>query len=166
MMSYFRCPLIILLLLSLLFSCSGKEEEEVENIDRFALMKIGLDWEKEQWRKEGIKEADFKQAKTKNPKFEPVLADGIGKGPMCSWVKKYNIPEEECLGIFRIRVRKVELLVVEFSTVKTARDLARRLDGYYKANWLFDEVRGEPVLESFIKTIIEAKPGRVPVKKK
>ena len=164
MLSYFRYTLTVLLLSSFLISCSGEEEEPT--LDRSVLFKICLEWEKEQWRKEGIKEADFKQAKTKNPKFEFVLADGIGKGPMCSWVKKYDIPEEECLGIMYVRARKVEFLVVQFSTVKTARDLARRLDGYYKANFLFDEVRGEPVLESFMTDILKATPGRVNVKKK
>jgi len=164
MMSYFRYTLIALLLSSFLISCSGKEEEPT--LDRFTLIKEVMEWEKEQWRKEGIKEADFKQAKTKNPKFELVLADGIGKGPMCSWVKKYDIPEEECLGIMYVRVRKVEFLLVEFSTVKTARNLARRLNGFYKANFLFDEVRGEPVLESFMRNIVKATPGRVNLKKK
>ena len=165
MLSFFRYALAALFLAIILISCSGKEEEE-PTIDRFVLLKIGLEWEKEQWRKEGIKEADFKQAKTKNPKFELVLADGIGKGPMCSIVKKYKIPEEECLGIFRARARKVEFLIIEFSTVKRARDLARKLDGFYKANFLFDEVRGEPVLESWITGILEAKPGRESTKKK
>ena len=143
MLSCLRSALAVLFLSSILISCSGKEEEE-PTIDRFVLLKIGLEWEKEQWRKEGIKEADFKQAKTKNPKFELVLADGIGKGPMCSVVKKYKIPEEECLGIFRVRVRKVEFLIIQFSTVKRAKDLARKLDGFYKANFFFDEVRGNP----------------------
>ena len=165
MLSCLRSALAVLFLSSILISCSGKEEEE-PTIDRFVLLKIGLEWEKEQWRKEGIKEADFKQAKTKNPKFELVLADGIGKGPMCSVVKKYKIPEEECLGIFRVRVRKVEFLIIQFSTVKRAKDLARKLDGFYKANFFFDEVRGEPVLESWMTDILEAKPGRETVKKK
>ena len=164
MLSCCRYALIVLLLSSLFVSCSGEEEEPT--LDRFALIKEVMEWEKEQWRKEGIKEKDFKDAKAKNPKFEMVLADGIGKGPMCSWVKKYDIPEEECTGIMYIRVRKVEFLLVEFTTVKRARELARRLNGFYRANFLFDEVRGEPVLESFMIDVVKAKPGRDDIKKK
>ena len=164
MLSCCRYTLIVLLLSSLFVSCSGEEEEPT--LDRFALLKVGMEWEKEQWRKEGIKEKDFKDAKAKNPKFEPVLADGIGKGPMCDWVKKYDIPKEECTGIMYIRVRKVEFLLVEFTTVKRARELAKRLNGFYRANFLFDEVRGEPVLESFMIDVVKAKPGRDDIKKK
>ena len=79
---------------------------------------------------------------------------------MCSDVKKYDIAEEDCLGIFRVRVRKVEFLIIEFRTVKIARDLARRLDAYYLGNWVFDEVRGEPVLDSWIVNVLKAVPGR------
>ncbi len=106
MLSCFRYTLIVLLLSSLFVSCSGKEEEPT--LDRFALLKEGMEWEKEQWRKEGIKEKDFKDAKAKNPKFEPVLADGIGKGPMCSWVKKYDIKFP--LNLLRHRVQKKEII--------------------------------------------------------
>ena len=61
MLSCCRYALIVLLLSSLFVSCSGEEEEPT--LDRFALLKEGMEWEKEQWRKEGIKEKDFKDAK-------------------------------------------------------------------------------------------------------
>ena len=47
MLSCFRYALAALFLSSILISCSGKEEEE-PTIDRFVLLKIGLEWEKEQ----------------------------------------------------------------------------------------------------------------------
>ena len=35
-------------------------------------------------------------------------------------------------------------------TQEQAKALAERLDLYYKYNWVFDDVAGEPVLEDFV----------------
>jgi hypothetical protein len=56
----------------------------------------------------------------------------------------------------RIKVRKVELITIQFKTVKAARNEAIRLDQYHFANWLFDEVEEEPVLQHFVKKVFKA----------
>ena len=49
---------------------------------------------------------------------------------------------------------------MEFETEEAAKAEAKRLNQYYVRNWLFDEAMNEPVLESFIKKVYNAKPGR------
>lgn len=56
----------------------------------------------------------------------------------------------------RIKVRKVELITIQFETVEDARREALRLDQYHFANWLFDEVEEEPVLKHFVKKVFNA----------
>lgn len=56
----------------------------------------------------------------------------------------------------RIKVRRVELITIQFETVEQARQEARRLNQYHFANWLFDEVTEEPVLKHFVKKVFGA----------
>lgn len=60
----------------------------------------------------------------------------------------------------RILVRKVELLVIQFETMEQAKAEAAHLDQWYARNWLLDEVKGEPVLESWVQTVLDAKRGK------
>ncbi len=57
----------------------------------------------------------------------------------------------------RIKVRKVELLVLEFDSTKNAREEAKKIGQYHARNWLLDDVSNEPVLESFVKKAFAAK---------
>lgn len=57
----------------------------------------------------------------------------------------------------RIRVRKVELLAIEFEKESQARKAALAIDQYYAGNWVLDDVVDEPVLESFVKEAFDAK---------
>lgn len=57
----------------------------------------------------------------------------------------------------RILIRKVEMIVVEFDTVENARIEAQKIGQYHARNWLLDDVTNEPVLESFVKTVYDAK---------
>lgn len=56
----------------------------------------------------------------------------------------------------RIKVKRVELITIQFDTVAAARKEAKRLDQYHFANWLFDEVKQEPVLKHFVKKVFNA----------
>ena len=51
----------------------------------------------------------------------------------------------------RIKVRMVEFLAIQFKTEAQARAAALKYRQYYFANWLFDEVTNEPVVEHFLK---------------
>lgn len=50
----------------------------------------------------------------------------------------------------RIKVKKVELIAIMFESEKMARQEALRIDQYYARNWVFDDVKGEPILVDFL----------------
>lgn len=68
-----------------------------------------------------------------------------------------------CIGLgtdhsgMRIKVRLVELIILQFDTEEHAKDAARAYGQYYARNWLFDDVMDEPVLEDFVKRAFGAK---------
>ncbi len=57
----------------------------------------------------------------------------------------------------RIKVRLVELLVIQYETEKQACLAAKSIGQWYSANWLFDDVTNEPVLESYVVEAFSAK---------
>lgn len=57
----------------------------------------------------------------------------------------------------RFKIRLVEMIVVQYRTTHKACLAALKLNQYYTRNWLFDDVTNEPVLESFVKTVYDAK---------
>ncbi|EQC43780.1 hypothetical protein [Bacteriovorax sp. Seq25_V] len=57
----------------------------------------------------------------------------------------------------RFKVRLVEMIVAQYHTKKGACLAALKIDQYYVRNWLLDDVKGEPVLESFVKEVYDAK---------
>ena len=61
----------------------------------------------------------------------------------------------------RIKVRLVELLVIQYETKKFACLAARNIGQWYFANWVFDDVTNEPVLESFVKEAFNARKPQV-----
>lgn len=79
-------------------------------------------------------------------------------------------------GVNRINSRPMEyqrlsFALIEFETVKQARDEALRLNQYYSKNWLFDKVEGEPLLEDLVivkfhaanpKRRVQRKPKNIP----
>lgn len=62
-----------------------------------------------------------------------------------------------CIGLgtdhsgMRINVRLVELIIIQFDTEENARNAAIAYGQLYARNWLFDNVKNEPVLEDFVK---------------
>lgn len=57
----------------------------------------------------------------------------------------------------RIKVRLVEMPVIQFEKAEQACKAAKIVSQYYAKNWLFDQVNNEPVLESFVKEAFGAK---------
>ena len=62
----------------------------------------------------------------------------------------------------RIKIRLVELLVIQYSTSKQACLAAQAIGQWYAFNWLFDDVTNEPVLEDYV---VQAFGAKKPVKK-
>jgi hypothetical protein len=57
----------------------------------------------------------------------------------------------------RVKVRLVELLVIQYKTPKQACLAAKAIGQWYARNWLLDDVTNEPVLESYVAKIFDAK---------
>ncbi len=77
-------------------------------------------------------------------KVEIVLAKDINDAIPCS---NYG---DGCLSVHRVRARQLDFIVVEFSDGESARRASRKVRGWYLHNWLFDDVEGEPHLESWV----------------
>jgi len=86
-----------------------------------------------------------------DPKATLIVPDKIDEGIKC---EDYG---PGCIGGFMARVRMVRIVLVEFESEEQAMKDAQRLGQYYARNWLFDNVTGEPVLESFVKKVYGAK---------
>ena len=57
----------------------------------------------------------------------------------------------------RVKVRLVELLVIQYQTPKQACLAAKEIGQWYARNWLLDDVTNEPVLETFSKDVFGAR---------
>ena len=90
-------------------------------------------------------------AKKADSTFSPILADKIGGGPKCKGEAPSLAYGKGCLKVFRVKVRELDFVAVEFDNAKNAKRESSRLNQPYYKNWLFDEVQGEPPLEDFIK---------------
>jgi hypothetical protein len=64
---------------------------------------------------------------------------------------------EGCMSAHIVQVQKLDFIAVEFMTIDQAKLAAKKVRGYYVRNWLLDDVSGEPVLEKFAESALEAK---------
>jgi hypothetical protein len=97
------------------------------------------------------KEQLFKMAKEGDPDLSFVLPKSINEGINC---KDYS---EGCVSGHTVKIKNLELIAVEFMTEDQAKLAALKVRGYYSRNWVFDDVTGEPTLESFVQKYLEAK---------
>lgn len=99
----------------------------------------------------------FEQGMSYDDSVKLVLADELGKGPICEG-RDGELPYGQgCLKISVVKVGLLELRCIEFDSVKNAKKEAKRLNEYFFKNWVFDEVNGEPPLESFVKNAFGAR---------
>ena len=80
-----------------------------------------------------------------------VLPKNMSEGIHCS-----DYPEG-CVAGYTVKVQNLDFIAVEFVTEEQALFAAKKVRGFYLRNWLFDDVTGEPVLERFMTTSLEAK---------
>lgn len=97
------------------------------------------------------KEQLYAKAKKADASTTFILPKSMTGGVSCS-----DYPPG-CLSAHIVEVQKLELIAVEFSTVAEAEFAAKKVRGFYARNWLFDDVKGEPVLERFVTESLEAK---------
>ena len=99
----------------------------------------------------------FEQGMSYDDSVKLVLADELGKGPICEG-RDGELPYGQgCLKISVVKVGLLELRCIEFDSVKNAKKEAKRLNEFFYKNWVFDEVNGEPPLESFVKNAFGAR---------
>ncbi|PIK16134.1 hypothetical protein [Halobacteriovorax sp. JY17] len=96
----------------------------------------------------------WKMAQTKDPNIELVIITDPAKRILC---ENYHV--KGCIrgSGKRIKLRLVDLIAIEFDTEENARAAALTYNQYYARNWFFDDVKGEPVLENFVKEVFDAK---------
>jgi hypothetical protein len=121
------------ILLFIVSACSGNPDEKL--LDKPTIMNM---------------------AKKVDPDIVEVLPESLDKGLKCSDYAP------GCVGAFVVRTRLVEYNMVRFDSVENAKRKATELNQFYKQNWVFDEVRGEPVIEDFVKKAFDAKKGDDP----
>lgn len=93
-------------------------------------------------------------AQAKDPNIELIIVTDPARRILC---ENYHV--KGCIKGTgkRIKIRLVELIAIEFDTEANARAAALAYNQYYARNWFFDDVNGEPVLESFVKEVYDAK---------
>ena len=89
-------------------------------------------------------------AKKENPSVELVIPKDMNSGIQCG---DYG---EGCITGFKVRIGVLEAVVIQFDEMKNARKEAKRIDQYYKYNWVFDNVTDEPRLERFFEKVYQA----------
>lgn len=120
----------ILILPLILSSCSC--QEELPNYSR----KEMLEWARQADPNMKIKVGDLTKA----------LVDCKDYTPRCQ------------IG-YRVVMKTVEFNVLQYNDQKSALEAAKRVRGYVARNWVFDEVRGEPVLERIVTKHLRGKPA-------
>ena len=92
----------------------------------------------------------FHMAKRVDPTMELIMPSSIDEGIKCS---DYG---PGCVGGVSAMVLKMPMIAVEFQTEELAKREAMRIGQFYKYNWVFDDVKGEPPLERFVKEAYDA----------
>lgn len=121
--------IISILLIGFLSSCSC--EKELPNYSQ----KQMLAWAKEADPNMTIKVGDLSKA----------LVDCNDYSPRCQ------------IG-YRVVLKTIEFNALMYTNQKDALKAAKRLRGYVARNWVFDEVRGEPVLERLVVKYLKGEP--------
>lgn len=100
----------------------------------------------------------WKMAYSKEPTIElvftPDTPEGRARRVLCQQYRAEGCVEGSGK---RIRVRLVEILVVQYEKQQQACLAALAINQWYARNWLFDDVTNEPVLIDFVKNVFRAK---------
>ncbi len=64
-----------------------------------------------------------------------------------------------CRYGYKVIIKKITMIALFYEAPENALKAAKRIRGYTSRNWVFDDVRGEPILERFVVKHLEAKPA-------
>jgi hypothetical protein len=124
-LNFFKTQFLGLLILIFIFYACAREEK----IDRFVLLNM---------------------AKKIDSTVEPILAKDLKSGVRCVTEAGVMVYGEGCIAAFKVQVGPIDMIALEFSSVKQAHAEAVRLDQWQYKNWVFDDVTNEPTLEAFV----------------
>ena len=62
-----------------------------------------------------------------------------------------------CRFGYKIKIKNIEMIALFYDSQANAAESARYIKGYVGRNWVYDDVRGEPILERFAVKYLEAK---------
>ena len=97
------------------------------------------------------KEDLLEKIRVQAPSAKFILPKGVNEGIHC---EDYT---SGCLSGHILNILNLQIILVEFETEEQAIRGATKIRGYYLRNWVFDDVRGEPMLEKFVEEKLEAK---------
>ena len=142
---------VFLIILVLLASCTRRGERE-RSVRQLKNMARG--WEEAQWAAEGWPESQFQRALAVDPKLKLMVPQFAGeKRIQCA---DYG-PKAGCIVVIYGEVRTLRFAVAKFSSVSQAQKMAWAMKEWWFDEYVFDKVRGEPVLENFVKEVYGAK---------
>ncbi len=94
----------------------------------------------------------FDMAKNADPNMRLILPKSIGTAIVnCASYKP------ACQNGHKVEVKGLEMIALEYEKPENAKKSAVAIRGYHIKNWVFDDVRGEPILERFVKKTFNAK---------
>jgi hypothetical protein len=98
----------------------------------------------------------WKMAVKKEPSIELVFVADTPEGRLRR-ITCQAYPREGCIAGSgkRIKVRLVELIVLQYENQKSACMAALKVGQWYARNWIFDDVTNEPVLEDFVQKVFK-----------
>ena len=95
------------------------------------------------------------KAREADPELELVMPESLDV-PVVD-CKSY-VPR--CFAGYKVKVKKIALIALEYENDEQALRAAKRINGYVHGNWAFDQVTGEPILERFVQKTFGAVKAR------
>jgi len=97
------------------------------------------------------KEEIFMMAREGDPEVEVIVPKSISESLVnCTDYKP------ACRYGFRVKIKRIQMVAIYYENQDNALKAATRIRGYVARNWVFDEVKGEPILERFVKKYFDA----------
>ena len=95
----------------------------------------------------------FRMAKIADPNMKIEIGTMQKASVTCG---DYKIP---CKIGYLVKIKNMDIKVLYYLNQDRALKSAKRIRGYVSRNWVFDDVRGEPILERIIMKHMDAKPA-------
>lgn len=97
------------------------------------------------------KEEMLSWARAGDETFKLVLPTSVGKATVsCS---SYT---PSCKLALTAKIKGLEFKVLYYEKQSVALEAAKRIKGYVARNWVFDDIKGEPILERYAKKHLKA----------